>query len=82
MIDDPIPSTFAGKIVNPGVSPARVESGLPAGYRLIRKDAGSGNIIYVLQGLYLWVQGNKRGREWRDLETQDAWRPIKDNVPF
>lgn len=61
---------------------ARVESGTPKAYRLIRRGDGNGNMIPVLQGLFTWTQGSGRyGAEWRDLETQDE-PYVDDAIPF
>jgi len=49
---DPQPVTF---------SAARVESGLPLAYRLIRRNDGNGGQDYVLQGLFTWRQGFSQG---------------------
>lgn len=61
---------------------ARVESGVPKAYRLIRRGDGNGSMIPVLQGLFTWTQGcNQYGAEWRDLETQDA-PYLDDAIPL
>jgi hypothetical protein len=69
---DPQPVTF---------SAARVESGLPLAYRLIRRNDGNGGQDYVLQGLFTWRQGFSQGGDWRDLETQTE-PYVRDDVPF
>ena len=64
------------------ISAARVNKLVPDAYRLVTKDDGNGNTVYVLQGYFTWTQGwYQRGGEWRDLETQD-WLHAKDDVPF
>ena len=61
---------------------ARVENTIPVGYRLVTKDDGNGNTIFVLQGYFTWTQGwNRRGGEWRDLKTQESLY-AEDYVPF
>ena len=71
-------STLTGLMT---IAPARVESGIPAAYRLIRRKDGNGNMIPMLQGLFTWTEATKRGAEWRDLETQDE-PYVKDDIPF
>ena len=63
------------------IAHSRVESGIPAAYRLIRRKDGNGNMIPMLQGLFTWTDATKRGAEWRDLETQDE-PYVKDDIPF
>ncbi len=70
-----------GQIASFSIGAARVEKLLPAGFRLVTKEDGNGNVIYVLQGCFTWTQGMEYGAEWRDLETQD-WLHAKDDVPF
>jgi hypothetical protein len=60
---------------------ARVESGIPFAYRLIRRGDGHGNMIPVLQGLFTWTESTKCGAEWRDLETQDEPH-VEDSIPL
>lgn len=47
------------------LSPPRVESTLPAAYRMI---CVSGE--FRLQGLFTWTEGENFGKEWRTIETQ------------
>lgn len=64
------------------IGAARVGKLVPDAYRLVTKGDGSGNTVYVLQGLFTWTQGwSSRGGEWRDLETQD-WLTAQDSIPF
>ena len=44
---------------------ARIESTVPAAYRLMQKNDGR----LVLQGAYTWSQGSEGGYEWRNIET-------------
>jgi hypothetical protein len=71
-------STLTGPMT---IAPARVESRIPAAYRLIRRNDGNGNMIPMLQGLFTWTEDPKRGVEWRDLETQDE-PYVEDDIPF
>lgn len=50
------------------IGAARVESGTPVAYRLMRKKAGT----LVLQGAYTWwQQGWGSALKWRDIPTQE-----------
>lgn len=60
---------------------ARVGSWIPVAYRLIRRGDGNGNMIPMLQGLFTWTEGTKRGAEWRDFETQDEPH-VEDAIPL
>lgn len=58
------------------------EANLPAAYRLIMRGDGNGNLIPVLQGMFVWTHaGLEVGREWRDLETQTE-PYVEDHIPF
>jgi hypothetical protein len=63
----------------------RIESDIPAAYRLIHRKYEGGESEYVLQGLFTWTEGlSKCGAEWRDLPTQeeDSQNTPKNNIPF
>lgn len=63
----------------------RIESGVPAAYRLIRRKHEGGEIEYVLQGLFTWTEGlSKCGADWRDLPTQEenSRNAPEDDIPF
>jgi hypothetical protein len=60
---------------------ARVESGIPFAYRLIRRGDGNGNMTPMLQGLFTWTESTKCRAEWRDLETQDE-PYVEDAIPI
>jgi hypothetical protein len=60
----------------------KVESSIPAAYRLLRRNLKDGQVEYILQGLFTWHKGfTESGSEWRDLETQDYETAVND-VPF
>lgn len=54
-----------GVIELTNIAAARMESSMPAGYRLARRAGGE----LVLQGCFMWSQGHANGHEWRDIPT-------------
>ena len=48
-------------------APVRTERTAPDAYRLGKKPNGE----LVLQGAYMWEEGNKYGHEWREIPTVD-----------
>lgn len=55
-----VPSDFI-----PTFSATRVEDMLPSQYRLVCR----GQSVYVLQGMFVWREGNEMGADWKDLPT-------------
>lgn len=49
------------------ITAARIGSGVPSAYRLVRETDGA----LTLQGLYQWTQGLQGGMDWIDIPTID-----------
>lgn len=63
MIEDKIISSISDLMVDDG--PLRMESTVPSNFRLAQHKNGT----LVLQGAFVWQQGQNGGVEWRNLET-------------